>query len=363
MSELVDHVLELLEPMGDVSARRMFGGHGFFRKGVMFALESDDVLYFKVDDITRPEFDKRDLTPFEYARSGDSITLSYRMAPEEAMNSSKGMCSWAENAYEAAVRTGTPNRVMNRALAPNANADTPNRALTDTAKLQSATVSGAAPRTEVVSPAEIAARLAKTRAAEQAKAQQEQAADAKNGDASGRKAASAKTRNGKSAKAVNGKKTNGTANNVRALNGKAKAANGKAVNSKTVNGKSKPANGKGVNGKATNSASAIVQPLNGKSKSANGKAVNGKSKPANGKRKSACNASEPIVLAEAAAKRAGAGTKRTKSAGTNGSRARRKTADAASLVSDDTDLRLSKTVTRRAAAILTRSMLGQSAFH
>ena len=179
MSELVDHVLELLAPMGEVSARRMFGGHGFFRKGVMFALEADDVLYFKVDDLTRPEFDKRDLTPFEYARSGDSITLSYRMAPEEAMNSSTGMCNWAENAYQAAIRTGTPNRVINRALAPaSEESDTPNRAVSDAARLQAAKVSGSGaaegngvapridvPRTEVVTPAEVAARLARERSA------------------------------------------------------------------------------------------------------------------------------------------------------------------------------------------------------
>ena len=190
MSELVDHVLELLEPMGEVTARRMFGGHGFFRKGVMFALESDDVLYFKVDDLTRPDFDRLDLTPFEYARSGDSITLSYRMAPEEAMSSSSGMCQWAEDAYQAAMRTGSPNRVINRALAPAVgengeavNGTAPDQGRQPAAGASDAAVNGTAarielPRTEVVSPAEVAARLARERSAKIIESRESSAKDA-----------------------------------------------------------------------------------------------------------------------------------------------------------------------------------------
>ena len=44
-SEFVDFVLESLEPLGGVSARRMFGGRGIYKDGVMFALIAYDQLY------------------------------------------------------------------------------------------------------------------------------------------------------------------------------------------------------------------------------------------------------------------------------------------------------------------------------
>ena len=46
----VDYALELLAGVGRVEARRMFGGAGLFRDGVMFALLDDDVIYVRVDD-------------------------------------------------------------------------------------------------------------------------------------------------------------------------------------------------------------------------------------------------------------------------------------------------------------------------
>ncbi len=55
--EFRDHVLDLLAPLGPVTARRMFGGFGITLDGVMFALIADDVLYLKVDDRTRPDYE------------------------------------------------------------------------------------------------------------------------------------------------------------------------------------------------------------------------------------------------------------------------------------------------------------------
>ena len=56
VSEFVTHVVDMLEPLGPVSARRMFGGYGIFLDGMMFALVADDTLYLKVDDESRSEF-------------------------------------------------------------------------------------------------------------------------------------------------------------------------------------------------------------------------------------------------------------------------------------------------------------------
>jgi DNA transformation protein len=91
----------------DVSARRMFGGAGLFRDGLMFALVADDELYLKVDDSSRPAFEALGLTPFRYRRKGRPIALkSYYRAPEGLVDDPDELVRWADAAWEAALRAG-----------------------------------------------------------------------------------------------------------------------------------------------------------------------------------------------------------------------------------------------------------------
>ena len=103
-SDFVAHVLELLEGFGEVNAKRMFGGQGIFREGLMFALVADCELYFKVDDENRETFEAAGLTPFRYQRRGEEVSLSYYHCPEQAFRDRPTMRKWAELGWMAAVR-------------------------------------------------------------------------------------------------------------------------------------------------------------------------------------------------------------------------------------------------------------------
>ncbi|HEX2058811.1 MAG TPA: TfoX/Sxy family protein [Actinomycetota bacterium] len=46
---MVDYLLDQLDDPA-ISARRMFGGHGIYRDGRMFAIVYDDAVYLKVSD-------------------------------------------------------------------------------------------------------------------------------------------------------------------------------------------------------------------------------------------------------------------------------------------------------------------------
>lgn len=104
-NQFVDFVLESLEPLGGVSARRMFGGHGIYKDGVMFALIARDQLYLKVDDGNRAAYDEADLPHFTYTEKGKPIRMPYREAPGEGFDDLEILCAWAREAYAAAVRT------------------------------------------------------------------------------------------------------------------------------------------------------------------------------------------------------------------------------------------------------------------
>ena len=104
-SALVEHLTDVLRPLGGVAARRMFGGAGLFRDGVMFALISDEVLYLKADATTIPAFEAEDLGPFTYGtKNGKRVLTSYWRAPERLLDDDDEMRDWCRRAADVAAQ-------------------------------------------------------------------------------------------------------------------------------------------------------------------------------------------------------------------------------------------------------------------
>ena len=104
-SALVAHLIDVLHPLGGVAARRMFGGAGIFRDGLMFALISDEVLYLKADQSTVREFEVEGLGPFTYGtKNGNRVLTSYWRAPERLLDDDDEMRAWCRRAAEVATR-------------------------------------------------------------------------------------------------------------------------------------------------------------------------------------------------------------------------------------------------------------------
>ncbi|WP_396431262.1 TfoX/Sxy family protein [Limnohabitans sp.] len=104
MSDFIPFVQELLEDWAPVSARRMFGGHGLYHEGLMFAIVMDQWLYLKAEEVNRPEFEALGLTPFTYAMKGKDVALSYWAAPDAIFDASEDAVQWAQSAWAAALR-------------------------------------------------------------------------------------------------------------------------------------------------------------------------------------------------------------------------------------------------------------------
>jgi DNA transformation protein and related proteins len=95
----------------------MFGGHGVYLDGLMFAIVSGDTLYLKADQMNRIEFEQAGCEIFGYARQGKRATLNFFRAPEEAMELPELMLPWARSAYAAALRANAKRQVAGRARA------------------------------------------------------------------------------------------------------------------------------------------------------------------------------------------------------------------------------------------------------
>ena len=104
MSDFIPFVQELLEDWAPVSARRMFGGHGLYHEGLMFAIVMDQRLYLKTDEINRPEFEALGLSPFTYAMKGKDVALSYWAAPDAIFDAPEDAVRWAKSSWDAALR-------------------------------------------------------------------------------------------------------------------------------------------------------------------------------------------------------------------------------------------------------------------
>jgi DNA transformation protein len=115
--DFVDYVMELFGPFGTVVSRRMFGGHGVYLDGLMFALVFEDTLYLKADEMNRIEFEQAGCEIFSYARKGKRASLNFFRAPEDAMESPERMLPWARTAYAAALRANAKKQVAGQAQA------------------------------------------------------------------------------------------------------------------------------------------------------------------------------------------------------------------------------------------------------
>lgn len=104
MSNFVEHLKTLLERIGPISVKRMFGGHGVFRDSLMFGLIADDVLYLKADAELEARFHAEGLGQFEYNKNGKVVKMSYFLAPEEFYEDPEVAERWALLAWEAARR-------------------------------------------------------------------------------------------------------------------------------------------------------------------------------------------------------------------------------------------------------------------
>lgn len=102
------HVEEMLEPLGALAIRRMFGGAGVFVPGpdkpVMMALIADDVLYLKADETNRGAFEAAGKGPFVYeAPGGKRAVMSYYEVPDGLLEDGEALIALALQARKVAL--------------------------------------------------------------------------------------------------------------------------------------------------------------------------------------------------------------------------------------------------------------------
>jgi DNA transformation protein and related proteins len=96
-------VLDQLDEVGEITAKAMFGGVGLYCRGVFFGIIARDVLYLKVDDTTRPDYERAGMAPFRpYPERAGS--MQYYAVPVDVLESAIDLAAWSRKAVAVAQR-------------------------------------------------------------------------------------------------------------------------------------------------------------------------------------------------------------------------------------------------------------------
>jgi len=102
--EFLEHILDQLKGVGTVRAKRMFGGAGLYLDHAMFALIADDVLYFKVHESNRRDYEALGMAPF----SPFGRAMPYFEVPADVLEDREELRDWALKSVAIASSTPLP---------------------------------------------------------------------------------------------------------------------------------------------------------------------------------------------------------------------------------------------------------------
>lgn len=95
-SSYFEFVVEQLAEIVPIRSRRMFGGVGIYGDGLFFAIIADDVLYFKVDDSNRPDYERLGMAQF--------MNMQYYQLPADLLEDPDELGEWVEKSLAVAAR-------------------------------------------------------------------------------------------------------------------------------------------------------------------------------------------------------------------------------------------------------------------
>ncbi len=102
-----EFIRDLFASFRPVTVRRMFSGAGLFCDGLMFGLVIDDIIYLKVDETNRLDFEREGSGPFTYTRGRKAgrpsrHALPYWRLPERLYDDPEELAAWAARAFAVA---------------------------------------------------------------------------------------------------------------------------------------------------------------------------------------------------------------------------------------------------------------------
>ena len=101
--DYLEFILEQLGKFGNITYKRMFGGVGFYKEGIMFGGIMGGVLHLKENDITRPQYETMGMGSF-FDDGKNKTKPKYYEVSIEIIEDREELAKWAAKAYEIAKK-------------------------------------------------------------------------------------------------------------------------------------------------------------------------------------------------------------------------------------------------------------------
>lgn len=97
----IEFIDDQLDEFDGFTTRKMFGGLGYYKEGVMFGLLGNDTFCLKVNASNQAEFEAFGMKAF--MSSEKKKGMPYWQVPAEILEDKKELCLWAEKAFQIAI--------------------------------------------------------------------------------------------------------------------------------------------------------------------------------------------------------------------------------------------------------------------
>ena len=106
--DFLQYVLEQLAGLGHVVPRRMFGGVGLYHEERFFGLIAGDILYLKVNDSNRRDYEARNMGRFRPFADKPHWSMTYYEVPADTLEDAEECTVWAQKSVAIAAASPKP---------------------------------------------------------------------------------------------------------------------------------------------------------------------------------------------------------------------------------------------------------------
>lgn len=100
--EQLDFILDQLSMLSDLEHKKMFGGVGFYKEGVMFGMLAGSTFRMRVDESNQAMYESAGMKPYQNDKKKKG--MPYWEVPVAVLEDQDQLKVWAEQALEVAVK-------------------------------------------------------------------------------------------------------------------------------------------------------------------------------------------------------------------------------------------------------------------
>ena len=107
-----EYVVDQHGKLGYVTVKKMFGGAGIYFNGQIFGLLANDVLYFKVDNSNKSDYERAGMKPFQ-PFDDKPMVMPYYEVPIDILEDRELLAEWAKKSLLASRNNTKPKKKRN----------------------------------------------------------------------------------------------------------------------------------------------------------------------------------------------------------------------------------------------------------